>query len=311
MQGSVHDLRNSVKLVKLTELDIENLPNHKVKSSKEWSSACPSCGGEDRFLFWPNEGNFWCRKEEECGLNGFINSEVQSRLTADQLTDIEHRKREVAQVESDRKHTALQRLQKQRNDLVYHRNLNGKTDYVRRKWGLRDETVEHFMVGYCHACPTAQYSDSITAPYYWGDDLINLQHRLTNPNGGGKYRPEASGLPLAIFNANIIKDEEWLILVEGAFTTMVLWQNTLPVIGIPGATNFKQKWLELFSPEQTVYVALDPGVESAALKISQMISNDGINARLVTLPTDPDEFFTLYNGTITQFYSYLENGRVI
>lgn len=308
MQGSIQDLRNSVKL---TELDIENLPNHKVKSSKEWSSACPNpdcTADEDGFLFWPNEGNFWCR---QCGLNGFINSEVQNRLTADQLADIEHRKRQAAQAESDRKRTALQRLQKQRNDLVYHRNLNGNTDYVKRKWGLRDETVEHFTVGYCHACPTAQYSDSITAPYYWGDELINLQHRLTNPNGGGKYRPEASGLPLSIFNANIIKDEEWLILVEGAFTTMVLWQNTLPVIGIPGATNFKEEWTELFSPQQTIYVALDPGVEKAATRIAKMTSKAGINTRLVTFPAEPDEFFTLYGGTVAQFYSYLEAGRVI
>jgi hypothetical protein len=82
--SSIHHPTHSVKLT-LTKLDIEALPNHKEKSANEWSSACPNpaCpADEDGFLFWPNEGNFWCR---QCGLSGFVDSETKSSLTPDQL----------------------------------------------------------------------------------------------------------------------------------------------------------------------------------------------------------------------------------
>jgi hypothetical protein len=289
---SIPVLRNTVKL---STFDIEHLPNHKTKSAKEWSSSCPTCGGKDRFLFWPNEGNFWCR---QCELAGFVDQEAQSTLTEDQLADIEYRKRQARQAEIDRKRTALQQLQAKRNDLAYHRNLNGNSGYVQRKWGVTEDTIDIFKVGYCNACPTSPYSDSITIPYYWGDSLINLRHRLSSPNGQGKYRPEAAGLPTAIFNANIIENEDWLVLVEGEFKVMVLQQNGLPAIGIPGATNFKEKWLKLFSPKQMIYVALDPGVESAAIKIVKMFSSAGLQARLVSIPTKPDDFYTLYTVAI-------------
>lgn len=307
---SIQQSHGYVKLT-LTEFDIESLPNHRVKSANEWSSACPNpiCSvDEDGFLYWPNEGNFWCR---QCKISGFIDSEAQSRLTPDQLADIEYRKRQAELEEINLKRTALQQLQSKRNDLVYHNNLGKNIGYVVRRWGLTEESINAFKVGYCHACPISSYSDSITIPYYWHESLINLRHRLSCPNGQGKYRPEIKGLPTAIFNANLIEKEEWLVLVEGEFKTMVVNQNCVPAIGIPGKTNFKDKWLKLFSKQQTIYVALDPGAESDAIRIAGMISKAGIGVRIVALPSEPDEFFTLHNGTIAQFYQYLDSGRVL
>ena len=302
---SLTQLHNTVKL---STADIENLPNYKKKTAKEWSSSCPVCQGEDRFLFWPDEGNFWCR---QCELSGFVDSQTQSMLSDEQRTEIVRRKRIIAQEELAKKQSALQCLQDKRNDIVYHRNLNGQADYVSRKWGLNEDTIDAFKIGYCHVCPTSSDSDSITIPYYWSDTLINLRHRLISPNGNGKYRPEIKGLSTAIFNADAIKDEEWIVLVEGEFKAMVLWQNGIPSIGIPGASIFKDKWLKLFSSMQTIYVALDPGAEKDAIKTSIKISAAGIKTILVTLPTKPDDFFTLYGGNVGQFCRYLENGRVI
>lgn len=314
MQSIVSSSHNNVKL---SAFDIEQLPNHKVKNSNEWSSSCPVCptsgatSNIDRFVYNVKKGAYWCR---QCGLGGYVNHEVKSTLTADQLADIERRKRQAKQVEIDRNRTALEQLQAKRNDLVYHRNLNGNSDYVQRKWGITDYTIDEFKVGYCNACPTYPRSDSITAPYYWGEKLINIDHRLSSPDReNDKYRPEMTGLPTAIFNANIIADEEWLILVEGAFKTMVLCQNGLPAIGTPGATNYKliKASLKLFSLKQIIYVALDPGVEPAATKIAKLFGAAKLQARLVSIPTKPDDFFTLYGGTADQFCQYLEAGRVI
>ncbi len=312
MNSSIH---YSEVNVKLSALDIENLPNHKIKSSNEWSSSCPVCpmgidSNKDRFIFWPIDGNFWCR---QCKLSGFVNQEAQSRLTADQLAIIERRKRLTRKADIERRRTALEQLQAKRNDLVYHNNLNGNSGYVRDHWGITDDTIDEFKVGYCHACPMASYSDSITIPYYWKEKLINIDHRLSSPNGSDKYRPEAKGLPTALFNANIIANEEWLVLVEGGFKTMVLYQNALPAIGTPGATNYKliRKALKLFSPRQMIYVAFDPGVEQAAIKTVKTFNGANLQARLVSIPTKPDDFFTRYGGTLGQFCQYLEAGRVV
>lgn len=34
------------------------------KDGGEWHSPCPRCGGKDRFMFWPEAGNFFCRQCE-------------------------------------------------------------------------------------------------------------------------------------------------------------------------------------------------------------------------------------------------------
>lgn len=42
----------------------------KEKTSGEYAGSCPECGGEDRFLVWPSNGDtggFWCR---QCGFSG-------------------------------------------------------------------------------------------------------------------------------------------------------------------------------------------------------------------------------------------------
>lgn len=305
---SIQQLRSTVKL---SEVDIELLPNHQIKSSKEWSSACPFCEGEDRFLFWPADGNFWCR---QCELSGFVDQQAQSMLSDEQRADIERRKRQAKQAEIERKHTALKRLQTKRPDIIYHNNLNGQFAYVQKRWGIDQATVDQFKVGYCQACPTNTDSDSVTIPYYWHEKLINLRHRLLNPNGSGKYRPEARGLPAAIFNADIIKDEDWLVLVEGEFKAMVLTQYGLPCIAIPGASNdglIKKCLKKLFVTGQTIYVALDPGTEPQAIKIAKLFKKAEISTRLISCPTKPDDFFTIYGGTLNQFVKYLKNGRAI
>jgi hypothetical protein len=67
----------------------------------------------------------------------------------------------------------------------------------------------------------------------------------------------------------------------------------------------------LFSNAETVYVSLDPGAEVEAARIGGMLKRGGINTRIVSVPTKPDDFFVLYGGDARQFSSYLEAGRVV
>lgn len=296
--------------VKLTVAQIEALPNRKKKTAKEWSSACPTCGGEDRFLFWPDDGNYWCRM---CGINGFVNdgSGGLFTITPEMKADWERKKREAEKADHERHITAVQRLQRERKDIIYHQQLNGNSGSITRRWGITQDTIDWFKVGYCSACPMSSYSDSITIPYYYHDKLINLRHRLNSPNGQGKYRPEMKGLSSAIFNADLLESEEWIVMFEGEFKAMVGSQYGLPTIAIPGATNFKEKWVRLFSKVQKIHIALDPGVEQAAYRIGAMLAKAGLETRIVTLPAKPDDMLIQYGCNIGTFCKYLEQGKLL
>ncbi len=52
-------------LLDLTEKDTGVQP--RPVTATEYSSACPVCGGSDRFRVWPEQGRFWCRG---CGIQG-------------------------------------------------------------------------------------------------------------------------------------------------------------------------------------------------------------------------------------------------
>jgi hypothetical protein len=302
--------------VKLSQMDIEALPNYRKRTTGgEYSSACPACGGDpakdtDRFRFWPAEGNYWCR---QCNFEGFVIDSASSLFQVTPEMKAEWAKQQAEREAADlaSQLTGIERLRRQQPHLTYIRNLNGQSNYIQEKWGLQPDYIEYFKLGYCYSCPTYPESSSISIPYFWQGDVINIRHRLVAPNGCGKYRPEAAGLPSAIFNADILKDEKWIVLVEGEFKAMVLCQSGLPAIAIPGANTFKEKWVNLFSAVDRVFVALDPGALVQGWQIGLLLSKAGVQARVVTLPEKPDDMIIRYRVGVGTFCKYLEMGRLV
>lgn len=237
-----------------------------------------------------------------------------SSLTDEQKAEIAKQRQEIVVQKKQKRQDALKKLQLSRPDIIYQKNLNGQAKYLKSHWGLNDSAIENFNLGYCQACPTSPYSDSFTIPYYWRESLINLRHRLLQPNGSGKYRPEAAGLPSAIFNADLLSDcskDDFIIIVEGEFKAMVLWQQGFMAVAIPGATIFKEKWVKLFNKVGSVYIALDPGAATQAARIGNMLKAGKVRASIVTLPTKPDDFFVVYGGNARDFSRFLEMGRIV
>jgi len=206
----------------------------------------------------------------------------------------------------------LELLQHRRPDVVYHHRLNGEAVYLKETWGVTTETINEFNLGFTDECPTFRECGSFTIPYYYQEQLINLRHRLVAPPpNSGKYRPEVAGLPSAIFNADILRDEEWVVLVEGEFKAMVLHQSGLPVIAIPGASIFKEKWVQHFAKVERVFVAMDPGAEVAAWRIGQILSKAGVVVRVASLPEKPDDMIVRYGCDIGLLCKYFELGRLV
>jgi hypothetical protein len=130
---------------------------------------------------------------------------------------------------------------------------------------------------------------------------------LSSPNGNGKYRPEVKGLPSCLFNLDLL-DDTWVILVEGEFKSMVIWQNALPVIGSPG-TMFKDEWIQHLAGIELVYVTYDPGAEKNALKTAKKLIDNSIDSRIVRCPTKPDDFFVVDGGSLTGFVKLLDDAQ--
>ena len=299
--------------IQLTQADIESLPHYKKRTGKEWSSACPVCGdGNDRFRFWPDTGNFWCRR---CDVKGFIGTADNHKLSPDVLAEIEANKRSQAEQEAARRKIILNTLQKQRNDLAYHQRLM-QDDYhveeMRIRWGLMPDTVKNYYIGYSAACPTSPYSDSYTIPFYHDSQLINIRHRLISPNGNGKYRPEVAGLNTSLFSADLLSAKwERIFIFEGEFKTIFMAQHSFLGVGLSGMTQFQDDWVKLFHNVRTVYVCLDPDAEAKAVEITERLNRSGNNSRMITLPTKPDDFFHLHRGTTSDFEHFVNNARKV
>lgn len=293
----------------LTRADIEALPGYEKHSTGQWTAAlCPFCGmGKDRFCFWPEKGNWWCR---HCEAKGFISDANVLTIDREEYLKWQAAETERKRQEEQKRLSTLELLARSGKARIYHDQMKDRSYWYGQ--GLIDETIDYFELGYCPSCPTSPYSASYTIPITYQGKLYNLRHRLTNPNGSGKYRPEMAGLPACMFNADALHNQEWMtVLVEGEVKAMVLEQYGFNAVGIPGASAFKEKWVKLFSTNQIIYVALDPGAEEQALSIGQSLKGNGIQVRIVHLPVKPDDFLVVYKGTPAELMKFLKLGEAI
>jgi hypothetical protein len=201
---------------------------------------------------------------------------------------------------------------------------HGQVEAARVYWhsqGLTNGTIERYRLGYCPKCPTYQHSASYVIPYYHAGNLISIRHRLANPNGCGKYRPEFTGLPNQLFNLDVLapsSDEVHfgllepgeVLLVEGEVKSLYLSDiQGFPSVGIPGVESWREDWIKYFAGVVKVYVTLDPDAERKAAEITRTLNGNGIEARNVILTCKPDDFFWLNGGNPSDFMRILEQGR--
>ena len=289
--------------ISLTKADIESLPNRKQKSktSHEYSSTCPACGGTKRFLYWDDTGNYWCR---ECCLKGFVKDSLILTLPPAEYAKW---KQEQEEREAAAYLPALERIANSPNAERYHRQMSDRGYWYRQ--GLNDETIDKYQLGYSEICPTYPGSASWTIPIKYQNRLYNIRHRLVSPNGCGKYRPEMAGLPNALFDADVLANPDWqVIIVEGEVKAMMLTQCGFCAVGVPGASSFKSKWLKLFPAGVTVYIAFDPGAEEQAIKTGALFGAAGFDTRVCHLPAKPDDMLVLYGASVRDMAKYFEQG---
>lgn len=292
--------------IQLTQATIEHLPNYKKRTANEWSAACPFCGqGDDRFRFWPAEGNYWCRR---CDTRGFVSNGSTLEFNRETWLKWQAQESERKQQEQEKKLSLLDQLNRNNKTILYHEQMADRSFWYDK--GLLDETIDWFELGYCPSCPTAPGCPSYTIPILYQGRLYNIRHRLAVSDDKGKYRPEIAGLSAAMFNADTLKEPGgYVVLVEGEIKAMVLEQWGISAIGIPGANVFKSKWLNLFPKTKVVFIALDPGQEEQSVSIGYMFKAAGIAARVCRFKVKPDDFLVIGENTKEDFMRILHKGR--
>jgi DNA primase len=107
-----------------------------------------------------------------------------------------------------------------------------------------------------------------------------------------------------------------VILVEGFFDYAVLWEAGFHNITCSLGTHLNaRQFRQLCDAPRTVYLAFDAdgngNGQQAAECLSRRLSEQGITARLVSLPEgrDPNSFFVRGGGDAPQFQALLDRAR--
>jgi len=141
--------------------------------------------------------------------------------------------------------------------------------------------------------------DYLCIPVYQFGKLKFIEGRYAGMIAGKpKYyrRPQGASVSEIIFPLDKVKNTNYVILVEGIFDMLNMWQlgyhNTLCIFG---ASNFSRKKLEILDRigVTRVDILMDPDApgQMAASKIAEMLDSRNIVSRNIKLPigTDPGE----------------------
>lgn len=256
----------------LTTYEILGLPHSVVrhKRKNEYSSACPNCGGYDRFRFWPNVGNFWCR---QCDLRGFVIDAPEGRrspfpqeIIAGKLTS--HTPEAVRWLEY---HSLLL-------------DVPEALDYWGRALGPNYMTAVHtFGLGYNRNI--YGLGPSVTMPVALGGKVCMISHRLLSKSAD-KYRPEPADLDGLIFNLDTIFNYSKVVICEGIKKAIRLWLEGYPAISGTTGPIINHSW-DAFLKQREIVIIYDP--DEAGCRGAEVLANR-INAVALELPDKLDDF---------------------
>jgi hypothetical protein len=175
------------------------------RGKNEWSSSCPSCGGDihpdgktwpDRFRLWPVSSHGlalgWCR---HCS---YVWTEKNERQPSRE--DIERWRLEQIRIETERKQAAERALELLNSEHLWERFNAAATQYSRqvgRSWGLSDDWQEYLKFGFIPDYSVYKgkdiqpyHSPTITMPVWWAKSKVqNIKLRVLDPkDDNDRYR---------------------------------------------------------------------------------------------------------------------------
>lgn len=266
-------------------------------TSNEATGPCPLCkketgyAGEDRFIVF-EEGNFFCRYANRTGKDhkGWW-LDAPDRPSPEEIA--------VKKLASQQEKLKLAAMMTSCNDWQEYHNQVNEALWVAQ--GLDKSAIDKWGLGYCMQAPCTEYSTpSLTIPVFNNQKLVDIRHRLLEPQEGQKYRSHRPGLPAQVFNLDAMGDGETVYVVEGEKKAIVLEHNGFhPTISYPGINNLsliKDILLQdmCTSQVQRFLFIPDPGTQKVVSPLLKILSKEGVKVGLVDLFEKPDDLILQY-----------------
>ena len=267
------------------------------KSPNEYASACPKCGGKDRFVMWiksETTGGPFAKCVRHCDFQWWPEMDNDWRPTAEEIAERMRASELRLQQEIKIAQDTLQELREAQLWMDYHENLTKPTRQLWMSRGLTDWWQDWWKLGATNT--------TLTIPI-WGNgwQVNNIKHRVLEPNGTGKYYQEKKGVPAASFICDPDRTFGPLFVCEGEIKAMVTFATidatTIQVAGIPIATP-SQDMVDLFAEYDPVYLCPDPDTfaqngknETQVERLISLFGNHQV--RVVQLPDKIDDLINM------------------
>jgi len=199
---------------------------------------------------------------------------------------------------------------KEKSNTLIHRIC----DYLITERGFSIDTLKHFKIGW-----TGQ---SISIPYFEKGNVVNIRFRK-NPfdkNDKIKKMYNTVGGKMTLFNSDVISQTNTLVITEGEFDAMSLyqkgWKNVISISC--GANTFKQEWAEMLKKQATIYLCYDndiigtKGTEVAIDKLGagrcyRIVLPKGLQEQ----KKDLNDFFVKDKKTIDNFHELFNKAEKV
>jgi len=303
---------------------------------KQWSSSCPSCGGEphehgewpDRFVMFPAHSSKhgitigWCRS---CDFKWLPKKEYKPDPEKIEMW----RQDRIRKYEQDLKDTqkALSFLRNEHKWMTYYANLDtyplGRSEWMAA--GILDEywlnewqfgfDPEH-VFWYDRGVWTKHVTPTMTMPVRnMQGEIINIKHRALDPfmqDSGNRYRMEYKTGLEPVFIGNLSKlqcDTTWLVEGEKKAANVFIGVDNSEhqVLGLPKSPS--EELVRSISAKTIIYIP-DPDVEP---KMKRRILNSckGKEFRVVILPDKVDDWSIRVCATKDHFDALCKTSRRI
>ena len=294
--------------------------NGQLKTNK-----CPFC--KDAKIDWTHfyigekNGMYFCHR---CGASGNLivlakhfGDYDSSHFKSSKSRDLDEPIKSAEEFKKPEKKELLNPSEKELNTLAIlaensHKTLMESKDpiiikilnYLTQTRKLRIDTLKYFKIGWS--------GTAITIPLIEKGKVVNVRFRKSPFDTNDKVPKiwNSTGGKMTLFNVDAIKTNDKIVVTEGEFDAMSLFQEGWEgVVSITvGAQSFKEEWAELLKKVKTIYLCYDSdtagqkGVEVAVSKLGagrtyNILLPKGISEK----KKDLNDFFALDKKSIDDF----------
>lgn len=133
---------------------------------------------------------------------------------------------------------------------------------------ITDETIKRFQLGF--------YNNYFTIPIFQDGTLKQIQLRRDSPKLITNFY---SGVGPLLFNSDVMKFTNKIILTEGIISSILLAQSGLPAVSMNiGAEGFQPEWIRLFQNQREVLCIFDRDTagDKGSIRVAKILGVDRV-----------------------------------